>query len=111
METSTKWLASRLVGWTLLSSRTYRVGNISAPIVLYYGGSDSLVEIDAMLAELPRHAIVEVVPHYEHLDFLWANDVDKEVYPGILNYLRQYDGTIDSRHVAQTEVYMNKKVH
>ena len=64
--------------------------NISTPIVLMYGGSDSLVEIDVMLNALPDHTIAEEIPKYEHLDFLWARDVDKLVIPRVLHWLLAY---------------------
>lgn len=61
--------------------------NIKTPIVLLYGGSDSLVDIKVMLKELPKHTIAREVPHYEHLDFLWASDVDKLVFPPVIDAL------------------------
>lgn len=64
--------------------------NIKTPIVLVYGGSDSLVDIKVMLKELPRHTIAKEIPHYEHLDFLWASDVDKLVFPHVLDALNDY---------------------
>jgi len=62
--------------------------NIKTPIVLMYGGSDSLVDIDIMLKELPGHTLTKEISHYEHLDFLWADDLDKEVCPLVLDALR-----------------------
>lgn len=62
--------------------------NIKTPIVLAYGGSDSLVDIRVMLKELPRHTIATEIAHYEHLDFLWAQDVDKLVFPHVFEALR-----------------------
>jgi hypothetical protein len=61
-------------------SKYYKVAkfptkNIKTPIVLVYGGSDSLVDIKVMLKELPAHTIAKEIPHYEHLDFLWAESV------------------------------------
>jgi len=67
--------------------------NIKTPIVLVYGGSDSLVDIKVMQKELPRHAVVKEVPHYEHLDFLWASDVHEQVFPHVFNALEKYAGT------------------
>jgi len=61
--------------------------NIKTPIVLVYGGSDSLIDIDIMRRELPRHTVAKEVPHYEHLDFLWAEDVAKEVFPVVFDAL------------------------
>ena len=61
--------------------------NIKTPIVLLYGGSDSLVDINIMLRELPNHTVATEVPPYEHLDFLWASDVDKRVFPHVFDAL------------------------
>lgn len=66
--------------------------NIKTPIVLVYGGSDSLVDIKVMQKELPRHAVVQEVPHYEHLDFLWASDVETQVFPHVFSALEKYAG-------------------
>lgn len=79
------------------SDRYYKVAkfptrNIKTPIVLMYGGSDSLVDINVMLKELPRHTIAKEIPHYEHLDFLWAQDVDTLVFPYVFATLEEYAG-------------------
>ena len=79
------------------SDRYYKVAkfptrNIKTPIVLVYGGSDSLVDINVMLKELPRHTIAKEVAHFEHLDFLWAQEVDKLVFPHVFEALGDYAG-------------------
>jgi len=79
-------------------SKYYKVAkfptkNIKTPIVLVYGGSDSLVDINVMLRELPRHTIAKEIPHYEHLDFLWAQSVHELVHPHVFEALEQYAGT------------------
>jgi lysosomal acid lipase/cholesteryl ester hydrolase len=79
------------------SAKYYKVAkfptrNIRTPIVLVYGGSDSLVDINVMLKELPKHTEVKEIPHYEHLDFLWANDVDRQVFPLVFDALERYTG-------------------
>ena len=76
-------------------SKYYKVAkfptrNIRTPIVLVYGGSDSLVDIDVMLKELPKHTIAKEIPHYEHLDFLWASDVNTQVFPHIVDALNSF---------------------
>ncbi|EEP78891.1 hypothetical protein UREG_03737 [Uncinocarpus reesii 1704] len=68
--------------------------NIRTPIALVYGGSDSLVDIDVMLKELPRHTVATSIPHYEHLDFLWAKDVHKMVFPRVFEALRKFDSNV-----------------
>lgn len=72
--------------------------NIKTPVVLLYGGSDSLVDIKVMLKELPQHTVAKPIPHYEHLDFVWANDVDRLVFPHVFDAL-----DIHSRDVPYAE--------
>ena len=79
------------------SDRYYKVAkfptrNIKTPIVLMHGGSDSLVDIKVMLKELPRHTIAKEIPHFEHLDFLWAEKVDTLVFPYVFAALEEYSG-------------------
>ncbi|KAL9072191.1 MAG: hypothetical protein Q9157_005203, partial [Trypethelium eluteriae] len=76
-------------------SKYYKVAkfptrNIKTPIVLVYGGSDSLVDISVMLKELPKHTIAKEIPHYEHLDFLWASDVNSQVFPHVIDALTSF---------------------
>ena len=76
-------------------SKYYKVAkfptrNIKTPIVLVYGGSDSLVDIKLMLKELPRHTVAKGIGKYEHLDLLWASDVDKLVFPHVFEALESY---------------------
>ena len=66
--------------------------NIKTPIVLVYGGSDSLVDIKSMLKELPRPTQAKEIKHFEHLDFLWAHEVDKLVFPHVFAALEEYAG-------------------
>lgn len=68
----------------------YPIKNIKTPIVLLYGDSDSLVDIDSMLQGLPRGTIAKPIPTYEHLDFLWASDVDKQVFGDVFEALERH---------------------
>lgn len=73
----------------------YPTRNIKTPIVLVYGGSDSLVDIKAMLRELPKTTVATEIPHYEHLDFLWGRDNDVQVFPHVFDAL---DSFTDAEH-------------
>lgn len=64
--------------------------NIKSPITLVYGGSDSLVDIDVMLKELPSHTSVIEIKHFEHLDFLWAREVEALVFPHVFKALEEH---------------------
>ncbi|CAH0016970.1 unnamed protein product [Clonostachys rhizophaga] len=68
----------------------YPTRNIRTPVVLVYGGSDSLVDIKAMLKELPPQTVATEIPHYEHLDFLWARDVNTQVFQHVFDALESF---------------------
>ncbi|KAF8975916.1 cholesterol esterase [Entomortierella lignicola] len=63
---------------------------ISTPIAIFYGGNDSLVNADCLLSDLPEVVGLWKVPEYEHLDFLWADCLHKNVYPHIMELLEAY---------------------
>jgi len=73
----------------------YPTRNIKTPIVLVYGGCDSLVDIKVMLKQLPPQTVATEIPHYEHLDFLWARDADRQVFPHVFDAL---DSFTDAAH-------------
>ncbi|KAJ5919894.1 hypothetical protein N7454_009729 [Penicillium verhagenii] len=68
----------------------YPTRNIKTPIVLLYGDSDSLVDINVMLQGLPRGTVAKPIPTYEHLDFLWAADVDQQVFHHVFDALEKH---------------------
>lgn len=76
----------------------YPTRNIKTPIVLVYGGSDSLVDIKVMLKELPPKTVATEIPHYEHLDFLWARDVDAQVFQHVFDALESFT---DAEHTKE----------
>lgn len=76
----------------------YPTRNIRTPVVLVYGGSDSLVDIKVMLRELPPQTVATEIPHYEHLDFLWARDVDTQVFQHVFDAL---DSFTDAGHTKE----------
>ncbi|KAJ5241302.1 uncharacterized protein N7469_002893 [Penicillium citrinum] len=68
----------------------YPTRNIKTPIVLLYGDSDSLVDINTMLQGLPRSTMAKAIATYEHLDFLWASDVDRQVFGHVFDALKTH---------------------
>lgn len=81
----------------------YPTKNIKTPIVLLYGGSDSLVDINVMLKELPRGTVAKKIAKYEHLDFLWASDVDQLVFSHVFEALELYDPNKPAHDAAKVE--------
>lgn len=70
--------------------------NITTPILLLYGKSDSLVDIDIMLSELPKGTSAVGFDTYEHLDLIWGDEVDTTVYPYVFSALKQVDHNVIS---------------
>ncbi|EJU01447.1 alpha/beta-hydrolase [Dacryopinax primogenitus] len=78
--------------------------NIMTPIVLLYGESDSLVDIDVMLKELPEHTVAIGIPGHEHVDMLWGEDVHKLIIPRVLDALKEIHaprGDVDQGETVQ----------
>jgi len=73
--------------------------NISTPILLLYGESDSLVDIRTMLSELPDHTVAKGIPKYEHVDVLWGKDVHKVVIPEVVKALERYSEKPPSKNI------------
>ncbi|ORZ02727.1 Alpha/Beta hydrolase protein [Syncephalastrum racemosum] len=71
---------------------------ITTPIAIFYGGSDSLVDFDVLSADLPHPlAYVKAVERWEHLDFLWAEGIEKVVFPDILKLLNHFNPPVDGK--------------
>ncbi|KAI9441228.1 triacylglycerol lipase [Lactarius indigo] len=65
--------------------------NIATSIVILYGDVDSLVDIDAMRHELPKHRLdIRRLRGYEHLDVLWGKNVHVDVIPQVTRVLREH---------------------
>jgi hypothetical protein len=56
-----------------------------------------------MLAQLPPHAVAKKVDNYEHLDLLWGQDVDKVVFPHVLEFLKTYAEPVSGSKAAEAE--------
>ncbi len=62
-----------------------------------------MISIDVMLAQLPRHTIAKKVENYEHLDLLWGKNVDKVVFPHILDFLETYAEPVSGSKSQQAQ--------
>lgn len=71
----------------------YQLGQINTPIACFCGGRDTLPQTPLLLASLPkdRKILVHIEERYEHLDFMWAEDIAQTIYPKILPLLEKYN--------------------
>ncbi|KAN0074466.1 Alpha/Beta hydrolase fold [Tylopilus felleus] len=92
-------------GGSANASKAYRppqfpTRNIKTPILLLYGNRDSLVDINTMVSALPVSGTrVKKLDGYEHLDILWGKDIDKDVFPEVVNALQVHCKTSYNHHV------------
>ncbi|ORX85956.1 alpha/beta-hydrolase [Basidiobolus meristosporus CBS 931.73] len=68
----------------------FTTNQITTPIAMFYGGSDSLCDIENLKAQLPDLHHCYEVKHFEHLDFLWAKDVKELVYSEVFKILDEF---------------------
>ncbi|KAK9467951.1 alpha/beta-hydrolase [Lipomyces arxii] len=103
--------AIRLYGNAFYHVAQFPTRNIRSPIYLVYGTEDSLVDIDAMLSELPKHAVAIPVIGHEHLDIVWGRDVEKEVLPHVFHILEKtMHAPYKSKPIANSKMLLTKAV-
>lgn len=68
----------------------YDVAKISPKvrIAVFAGERDSIIDAERLRAALPRHATLEFIPRYEHLDPLWAKNAN-DLYDKVLSVLAE----------------------
>lgn len=79
----------------------YPLNQIKTPLVLFEGTSDSLQDVS--LKHLPGLVGRHCVLGYEHLDFMWAADVNEKVWPRIVDYLNQLKSKSIKKHQQHCE--------
>lgn len=66
--------------------------NIRIPILLIYGGTDSLVDINVMKENLPANTVFDIkVEDHDHLDLLWGHNVDALVIARVIKFIQFFD--------------------
>lgn len=83
---------SKLVYLSGRSSKNNRVASfptqtIKTPCMLFYGTEDMLIDIDKTIDNLSCDLEVVKLDGYEHMDTLWASDVQKKVFYKIIHKL------------------------
>ncbi|ORX59550.1 alpha/beta-hydrolase [Hesseltinella vesiculosa] len=75
---------------------------IKTPMAVFYGGSDSLVNFGVLSHDLPRPlAYIKRIDAWEHLDFVWATDIETLVYPDIFKLLDHFNPVAKTRQAGK----------
>ena len=88
----------------------YPISQLSMPLALFYGGEDKLPDFEWLLSVVPASATVARIPHYEHVDLMWADDASDLVFNPVIDILAAHADAVpvpvpapripDSRRVA-----------
>jgi len=85
----------------------WNIGNVNVPIATYYGANDWLCayyDYERMLNQIPNlyEAYTVEFPKWNHLDFLWAKDIETLLFPKLLENImageNMYQDNISSSH-------------
>jgi len=71
--------------------------NITTPMLLIFGQSDMLIDMDKLRAQVIAPMEVINVPGYEHMDTLWARDVESTVFDKVIKKLEIYTNKISKK--------------
>ncbi|XP_052265694.1 lysosomal acid lipase/cholesteryl ester hydrolase-like isoform X5 [Dreissena polymorpha] len=72
----------------------YNVSQIRTPVALYGGGNDWLTtptDVARLRSELPGLPPLLQIPNYNHLDYIWAMDAPKLLYPDVIKRISDGD--------------------
>lgn len=68
----------------------YDIRKIQCPISVFYGEKDTVPNHEYFFDQLQK-ASFKKLETYEHLDFLYARNAHKEVYPDVVKLVEQYN--------------------
>jgi hypothetical protein len=76
--------------FTPRKSLPYDLSIVSAPVAVFCGELDRLIEPFAVKEQVKNCLFTHVEPSYEHLDLIWADDVASKIFPLILKTLEKF---------------------
>ena len=71
-------------------THTHTQPHTSMDIAVFYGGKDTVIDIDALKKVLPGCVLWHEEPEYEHLDVIWADSALEKVFPPLVKLLKEY---------------------
>ncbi|XP_013380109.1 gastric triacylglycerol lipase isoform X2 [Lingula anatina] len=72
----------------------YDARKVQAPTYLYYGGKDLLADpqdVKSLMALLPNLKGSQLIPSFDHLDFIWGMDAYDFVYKNVIEAMKSLD--------------------
>ena len=84
-----------LIVYHSLSPPAWNVSVIRTPTALFWGGADTLgdnADVQSLLKAIAPEFIVtaKFLPSYAHLDFVWGESANVDVYAQVVDLARKY---------------------
>ena len=76
----------------------YPTTGIQTPVAIFYGGRDTLPDMDYILGQCSQIISLLKIDEYEHLQFLWGRGTDQVLFPGILGLLAEHSEVWTDAH-------------
>ena len=70
-------------------AQIYPLHQIRCPVHVLWGSADHLPDTEWLLANLPPQATSEEYPEFEHLDFLYAEEAKRTVFPNLVRRCKE----------------------
>jgi lysosomal acid lipase/cholesteryl ester hydrolase len=67
----------------------YDLHRLRVPVAIFYGGKDTVIDVEALVKELPNCVRLYREESYEHLDCIWADSAVKKLFPQIVELLKK----------------------
>ncbi|KAK5646574.1 hypothetical protein RI129_005038, partial [Pyrocoelia pectoralis] len=75
----------------------YNISEITAPVALHYGGSDTLstrADVKQLASELPNVVKRQFIKSYGHFDFIYSTSMKSLLYRRIISTMKEYSKLI-----------------
>lgn len=98
-----------------LNPPAYNLSKIRAPIAFYYSINDWLADVYdvyKLQKQLPnvKHAYIVPMPKFNHLDFIFANDVKKLLYDEVIKIMKSVEHNLPSHKQINSLQFTNLKI-
>jgi len=69
----------------------YKPSTIRCPIALFYGGRDTITDMETVLSSVPENTYVHKEELYEHIDLIWAENAPLKIFSKVLQLMNSVE--------------------
>jgi len=66
---------------------------VPCPVAVYYGAGDYLADeqdVQTLISELGKQVVYQQLNAYAHMDFVWADNANSQIYNSVVQMLQKY---------------------